>query len=185
MKRGYARVSTQDQDLERQLYALREAGCGVIYQEKQSGGRRNRLELDRMLREMEEGDVVVIQKLDRIGRSLQHLLELVEEFKRRKVSFISLSEGFDTTTAHGLLFFSIVGAMAEYERSIIRERTRDGLAVARRAGKRIGRPGVGGEVVSVVLAGVDQGDSIAEIARRAKVSRHTVYKIIRNNSATR
>ena len=126
MKIGYARVSTDDQDLGRQLQALRKAGCKMIFQENVSGANRNRPELDKMLAKLRPGDVIVIQKLDRLGRSLQHLIELVDHFRENKVGFVSLSDNFDTTTSQGKLLFNIMGAIAEFERDLISERTKDG-----------------------------------------------------------
>lgn len=137
---GYARVSTEDQDLGRQIEALRVAGCELIYQEKISGGKEERPELGKMLQELRPGDCVVIQKLDRLGRSLSHLLRLVEGFKRDKIHFRSLTDNFDTTTSQGIFIFQIMAAVAELERSMIRERTRDGLRVKKLQGVRLGRP---------------------------------------------
>jgi DNA invertase Pin-like site-specific DNA recombinase len=137
---GYARVSTDGQDLTRQTEALKEAGCNVIFEEKISGGKEQRPELDKMLKELKAGDCVVIQKLDRLGRSLSHLLKLIEGFKRDGIQFKSLTDNFDTTTSQGIFIFQIMAAVAELERSMIRERTKDGLRVKKSQGVTLGRP---------------------------------------------
>lgn len=137
---GYARVSTEGQDLTRQIEALRGAGCLIIYEEKESGGKEDRPELLKMLKELQPGDCVVIQKLDRLGRSLSHLLKLIEGFKRDGVHFKSLTDNFDTTTTQGIFIFQIMAAVAELERSMIRERTKDALRVKKLNGVKLGRP---------------------------------------------
>jgi DNA invertase Pin-like site-specific DNA recombinase len=140
MKIGYARVSTEDQDLRRQIAALEEAGCEQIYTEKISGKTDNRPELNKVLALLQPGDVLVVQKLDRLGRSLSHLLKVVEQLKDRKVHFKSLSDNFDTTTSQGVFIFQVMGAFAELERNMISERTRDGLKVRKAQGMKLGRP---------------------------------------------
>lgn len=140
MKIGYARVSTEDQDLRRQIAALKEAGCETIYQEKISGKTDNRPELNSMMARLKAGDIVVVQKLDRLGRSLSHLLRVVEDFKRLKVNFKSLSDNFDTTTSQGIFIFQVMGAFAELERNMISERTKDGLKLRKSQGQKLGRP---------------------------------------------
>jgi len=145
----YVRNSTNEerQNPETQLRPLRER-CEreswefVIFKEFASGAKESRPELDKMLQRIrkKEFDAVMVWKLDRLGRSLKHLLQLVEEFKKKKVKFISLTEGFDTTTSHGELFFSIAGAFAQFERALIQERVNAGLARAKAEGKKLGRP---------------------------------------------
>jgi DNA invertase Pin-like site-specific DNA recombinase len=135
---GYARVSTVDQNEALQRAALEDAGCKRIYLDKASGKSANRPELTEALDRLEAGDTLVVWKLDRLGRSLLDLITIVKNLEDRGVNFRSLTEGFDTTTNGGKLVFQIMGALAEYERNLIRERTRAGLKAAAAAGKRGG-----------------------------------------------
>jgi DNA invertase Pin-like site-specific DNA recombinase len=137
---GYARVSTTDQKAELQVDALTAAGCDRVFTDKASGSLASRLQLDRMLDQLRPGDVVVVWRLDRLGRSLKNLIAMVEDLAERGVGFRSLTESIDTTTANGKLFFSIMGALAEFERELIRERTLAGLEAARARGRVGGRP---------------------------------------------
>jgi DNA invertase Pin-like site-specific DNA recombinase len=137
---GYARVSTQDQSPALQLDALRAAGCNRIFEEKASGAQRDRPELKAALDYIRDGDVLAVWKLDRLARSLGQLIDTVDSLKERGIGFRSLTEQIDTTTPAGKLTFHIFGAMAEFERSIIRERTRAGLDAARARGRMGGRP---------------------------------------------
>ena len=137
---GYARVSTDDQKAALQQDALKAAGCLKVFTDKASGSLARRPQLDRMLDQLRPGDVVIVWRLDRLGRSLKNLIALVEDLADRGVGFRSLSESIDTTTANGKLFFSIMGALAEFERDLIRERTMAGLAAARARGRVGGRP---------------------------------------------
>ena len=137
---GYARVSTQDQNLDLQRDALEKAGCGRIYVEHISGGSSARPELDKTMETLREGDTLIVWRLDRLGRSLKHLIELVNELEQRKIGLRSLTESMNTTTSGGKLIFHIFGALSEFERNLIRERTQAGLAAARARGRRGGRP---------------------------------------------
>lgn len=139
-KLGYARVSTEEQHLELQLDALKTAGCDQIAVEKISTRSARRPELDRLIERTRPGDALVVWKLDRFGRSLQDLIERALDLKERGVQFISLTDAIDTTTASGMFFFNIMGAAAQFERDIISERTRAGLAAAAARGKKGGRP---------------------------------------------
>ena len=123
MKIGYARVSTQDQNLEMQLDALQKAGCEKIFQEKASGIKSDRPQLAAMQQALRKGDVIYIYKLDRLGRSLKHLLELTSDFEKREIGLVSIHDHMDTTTAQGRLIFNIFASLAEFERDLIRERT--------------------------------------------------------------
>ena len=134
MKIGYARVSTRDQNLELQLEALQKFDCEKIFQEKQSAV-KERPELDRMLTILRNGDTVVVWKLDRLGRSLRHLVDLMALFKEKGVEFISLNDNIDTTTIQGRLIFNLFASFAEFERELIRERTLAGLKRARENGR--------------------------------------------------
>ena len=141
MKIGYASVSTVDQNLELQTDALTEAGCKKIFSDHGvSGAKAERPGLDEALDRIRKKDTLVIWKLDRLGRSLSDLLSIVEYLKDRGAHFLSIQDGFDTSTASGKMVFSVIGAMAEYERNLIRERTMAGLAAARARGRMGGRP---------------------------------------------
>lgn len=177
MKIGYSRVSTKDQNLERQIDALLKYGCEVIYQEKLSGKDMDRPELQKMLESVQPGDIIVIQKLDRLGRSLRDLINLTEELRKREVGMISLTDNFDTTTSQGRLFFSIMGALAEFERELITERINDGIRQAKANGKKLGRPG---KLDILGLANDYQtGMSVIELAKKYKTTRGNVYQHLR------
>lgn len=138
---GYARVSTIDQNLDLQIDALKQAGCDKIFQDEGvSGAKASRPGLEKLLKRLKQGDVLIVWKLDRLGRSLSHLIDLISHFEDRGVGFTSLSDGIDTTTPIGKLFFHISGAFGEYERNLISERTKAGMAAAKARGVRLGRP---------------------------------------------
>jgi DNA invertase Pin-like site-specific DNA recombinase len=137
---GYARVSTDEQDTRLQIDALKRAGCEKIYEERASGSRTDRPELNKALAHGRKGDVVIVWKLDRLGRSLPHLIDTVHDLEERKVGFRSLTDNIDTTTASGRMFFHMMGALAQFERDLIRERTMAGLKAARERGNIGGRP---------------------------------------------
>ncbi|ESA37113.1 dna invertase [Leptolyngbya sp. Heron Island J] len=137
---GYERVSTPEQSLEPQHDKLREAGCEQIFSDIVSGAKAARPGLDEALSYIREGDVLVVVKLDRLGRTLKHLIETVEGLNTRGIGFKSLADGIDTTTSAGKLMFHIIGAIAEFERDLIRERTQAGLKAARARGRLGGRP---------------------------------------------
>lgn len=137
---GYARVSTADQNTALQVAALKAAGCKRIFRETASGAQRDRPELAKAIDYLRDGDVLVVWKLDRLARSLRQLIETVEALGERGVGFQSVTEKIDTTTPGGRLIFHVFGALAEFERGIIRERTMAGLENARRMGRRGGRP---------------------------------------------
>src|SRR5437764_6988199 len=140
MRIGYARVSTLDQNLDLQEDALKAAGCEKIYTDKAGGTRAERPGLERALADLRPGDQLVVWKLDRLGRSLKHLIETVNDLRDRGVGFQSVQEAIDTTTSGGKLIFHVFGALAEFERDLIRERTRAGLQAARARGRQGGRP---------------------------------------------
>ena len=134
MNIGYARVSTRDQNLALQLDALQKAGCATIFQEQACGATKARPELDRLLASLRKGDTVYIYKLDRLGRSLKHLLDMVAELEFRGVGLVSLTDAINTTSAQGRLVFNLFASLAEFERELIRERTHAGLAPTRPLG---------------------------------------------------
>jgi DNA invertase Pin-like site-specific DNA recombinase len=137
MRIGYARVSTQDQDTQAQISALKEAGCELMFQEKASGGRWDRPELHQLLGQLRKGDVVVVCKLDRPSRSLKDLLLTLEKIEGAGADFQSLTEAIDTATPAGRMMMQIVGSFAEFERAMLRERTKNGLDAARKDGREI------------------------------------------------
>ena len=137
---GYARVSTHDQNLDLQKDALEKVGCKKIYVEQMSGSSRIRPELEKTLEMLRAGDTLVVWRLDRLGRSLKHLIELIAKLEQREIGFKSLMESMDTTTSGGKLVFHIFGALAEFEHNLIIERTSAGLAAARARGRNGGRP---------------------------------------------
>src|SRR5215204_2354234 len=137
---GYARVSTEDQNLDLQRDALQKAGCEQIYTDRVSGTKAERTGLTEALSHLRSGDTLVVWRLDRLGRSLRHLIETVTDLHERGIGFKSVQESIDTTTSGGKLVFHIFGALAEFEREIIRERTKAGLTAARARGKTGGRP---------------------------------------------
>lgn len=181
MKIGYARVSTQDQKLDLQIDDLKKIGCQKIYQEKVSAG-KERPELHKMIENIREGDTVIVWKLDRLGRSLKELVNLVEILLGKKVNFVSIKDVIDTSTAQGRLFLNIFGSLAEFERDIIRERTKAGLAAARARGRLGGRKkGISPEAMKKAETAVilyKQHKSADEIAGVIGVGRATVYRYL-------
>ena len=183
---GYARVSTEDQNAQLQIDALKAAGCVRVFTDKASGSLANRPQLDKMIEQLRPDDVVVVWRLDRLGRSLRNLIALVEDLAGKEVGFRSLSESIDTTTANGKLFFSIMGALAEFERDLIRERTMAGLAAARARGRVGGRPPVmTAEKAKVARQMYDSREHTVEaIAKTLGVSRKTIYRHLGGAAAT-
>ena len=185
MNVGYARVSTQDQNLEMQLDALYKAGCKQIFQEKASGTKSDRPELKAMQQILREGDIVYIYKLDRLGRSLKHLLELTSDFGKRGIGLVSINDHINTTTAQGRLIFNIFASLAEFERDLIRERTKSGLEAARARGRKGGRTkGLTKEAEkTAILAQTLYNErklGVNEIASDLKISKMTLYKYLRH-----
>ena len=177
---GYARVSTGGQDVCLQVDALRAAGCERIFQETASGAARARPELAKALDYLRAGDVLVVWKLDRLARSLGQLLTTVETLESCKIGFLSLTEGMDTTSPGGRLLFQICGALAEFERGLIRERTLAGLQAARARGRRGGRkPALSeADIRAARLLLTDPETTAATVARRFGVSVPTLYRHI-------
>jgi DNA invertase Pin-like site-specific DNA recombinase len=177
---GYARVSTLEQDEALQHDALTAAGCERVFVDKASGKLEHRPALDAMLEQLRPGDSVTVWRLDRLGRSLRHLIDVVADLEARGVAFRSLMEAIDTSTPGGKLTFHLFGALAEFERDLIRERTMAGLAAARARGRMGGRPTVWTpaklKVARSMYAGGDQ--DVATIARVVGVSRASVYRAL-------
>lgn len=179
MNLGYARVSTDDQDASLQIEALKAAGVKKIYIEKASGGRWDRPELHRLLDNAREGDVVVVWKLDRLSRSLRDLLNVLHQLDERGAGFKSLTEHVDTTTPAGRMLAQILGSFAEFEKSMLHERTMAGLRAARKKGRIGGRPpklsdAQRTEAVAMIKAGRPQAD----VARLFSISPSTICRLV-------
>ena len=176
---GYARVSTNDQSLDAQLDALQEAGAERIFEEMRTGKSRQRPELERLLEQLRAGDVLVVTKYDRLARSLRDLIDLVEAIRQKDAGFRSLAEEIDTTTSTGRLIFHVFGSIAEFERERIVERTKEGLAAARKRGRIGGRPqSLSVEAKEQIRRMRDEEHRpVSEIARTFKVSRATIYRV--------
>ncbi|MBT7825052.1 MAG: recombinase family protein [Bacteroidetes bacterium] len=179
---GYARVSTEDQNLDLQFDALKEAGCKKIFQDKISGVKEDRDGLLQVLEIVRPGDTLVVWKLDRLGRSLQHLISVIDELKEKDVYFRSLKENLDTSSSTGKLIFHIFGALAEFERDIIRERTMAGLAAARARGRVGGRPKImdAGKVKLAKTLMADNSRCVREICEILGVSKATLYRYLKD-----
>ncbi len=177
---GYARVSTQDQKQDLQTDALEAAGCEKVFTEKASGAQRDRPELKAALEYIREGDTLVVWKLDRLARSIKQLIETVEDLENRGIGFKSLTENIDTTTSGGKLIFHIFASLAEFERSIIKERTKAGLDAARARGKRGGRPPAltDKDIQAAKAMLADPDITVEEVAARLKVAPSTLYRHI-------
>ncbi len=176
---GYARVSTDDQNLDLQRDALTRTGCLTIYEEMASGKSAGRPELEQCCKALRDGDTLVVWRLDRLGRSLPDLVRIVGELERRGIGFESLGERIETGSAAGKLVFHVFAALAEFERSLIRERTHAGLAAARARGRAGGRkPKLDAQQIREIKRLVtDPSISVSQIAERYKVSRTTIYKV--------
>lgn len=176
---GYARISTTDQTLALQQDALTAVGCDKIFTDTASGSRADRPGLTEALRYVRTGDTVVVWRLDRLGRSLAHLIETVRGLQERGVHFRSLQEQLDTNTSGGKLVFHVFGALAEFERDLVRERTMAGLAAARARGKRGGRPGLSAEKVQQLRTlAAERAHSVPGICKTLRISRATFYRYV-------
>jgi len=183
MNIGYARVSTLDQNLQMQTDALKASGCEMILQEKVSGKSKDRPELAKLFKILREGDTLIVWKLDRLGRSLRDLIELMTKLKEMGVTFKSLNDSIDTSTATGRFTFNIFASLAEFEREMIRERTMSGLSAARARGRLGGRPkGLSKKNLNIALSIkvlYDQKQkSMEEIAQMFGKSRTTCYRYL-------
>jgi len=186
MKIGYARVSTVDQNANLQRDALKAAGCGKVVIDQVSGASAKRPKLDKMLAGLQVGDVLAVWRLDRLGRSLPHLIEVVRDLDAKGAHFQSLTEGIDTTTAQGRLTFHLMGALAEFERSLIVERTQAGLKAARSRGVRVGRPpALSTAQVKHARKLIDAGESPSAVAASLGVDRSTLYRALSKKTVDR
>lgn len=174
---GYARVSTEAQNLDRQLDALGKYGVDMIYNEKMSGTKKNRPELTKQLDRITEGDTVVVESLSRLGRSTKDLIELTETFQSKGVNLVSLKESIDTNSPTGKLLFTLMSAIAQFERDVIADRTREGLKAARARGRTGGRPRADPEQVkkAVKLYKTEQY-TIKEIEELTGIKKSTLYR---------
>lgn len=189
MKIGYARVSTKEQSLNLQEDALRKAGCEKIYSEQISGAKSERPELQEMIKHLRQGDIIVVWKLDRLGRSLRDLVKLVATFQDSGVGFQSLQDTIDTTTPTGKLTFHLFAALAEFERDIISTRTKAGLAAARARGRKGGRPkGLSKKAQDKARLAEslyqEKERSITEICDHLHISKPTLYRYLRSRGVT-
>lgn len=180
---GYARVSTEQQNLDRQLDMLQKYGVDHIYNEKMTGTKRNRPELEKLLERLTEGDTVVVESLSRLGRSTKDLIWLMETFNAKGVNLVSLKESIDTTTSTGKLLFTLMSAIAQFERDVIADRTREGLNSARARGRKGGRPRTDTDKLRKAIKLYDtQQYSLSEIEDMTGVKRSTLYRGIRSKN---
>jgi DNA invertase Pin-like site-specific DNA recombinase len=181
---GYARVSTQDQSLDLQLDALKKVGCEMIYQEKISGMKDERPQLQELLKYARKGDVLVVYKLDRLGRSTKKLIEMTEELQELGIELVSIRDSIDTTSAVGKAMFKMLAVLAEMERDLISERTRAGLESARARGRKGGRPQKETKQVEKALKLYDTEQyTVREIEDLTSVSKATLYREIRKRKS--
>ena len=181
---GYARVSTHEQTLVLQQDALDKAGCERVFTDTASGAKAERRGLEEALDFVRPGDTLEVWRLDRLGRSLQHLIAVMTRLQQRGIGFRSLTEQIDTTTSGGKLIFHVFAALAEFERDVIRERTQAGLTAARARGRRGGRPRAAAlsDAKKVAMAQAlysDKANSIADICKTLRVSRSTLYRYVK------
>ena len=178
MKIGYARVSTEEQNLDRQLDSLKEAGCEKIFQEKITGTKKERPELDKMLEHLRSGDLIIISDLTRLSRSVKDLFSLVDQIEKKGANIKSLKESWmDTSTPQGKLMFTIFAGISQFERDLISQRTLEGLAAARARGRNGGRPKKDEKAIKLALKMYQEKTySIAEITKATGVSKTTIYR---------
>lgn len=184
MKIGYARVSTKDQNLDLQIDALKREGCEKIYMEKASGAKTDRPELQKLLSEVRQGDIIIVWKLDRLGRSLKHLLDIVTDLIKNNIDIKSLNDNIDTSTPQGRLIFNIFASLSEFEKDLIKERTNAGLAAARARGRIGGRPrGLSREAEAIACAAEtlykERILTVKQITERLGICKNTLYRYLR------
>lgn len=184
---GYMRVSTTEQNLDRQEKALLEAGCEKIFFEKVTGTKKERKELNRMIEQLREADTVIITDLTRLSRSTKDLIELVETFKDKKVNLKSLKESWlDTTTPQGNLMFTMFSGLAQFERDLISERTKEGLEIAKMKGKQIGRKAIDEDTLEFAFYLIEkENKSIKETAEKIGISRMTLHRYLKKRNESK
>ena len=181
MKFGYARVSKNDQNLDIQLQKLQAAGCDEIYSEKVSGAKEDRKELIKLLDKLRKGDTVCVVRLDRLGRRMSKLIDMINDFKKNGVNFVSLENNIDTTTIMGMVLFSMCAAFSEMERELIRERVRAGIEAAHKKGRKGGRPIALTPAKLATLKSLKKGDnfSVKEICELVGITRSVYYRSLK------
>ena len=180
---GYSRVSTDAQCLDRQIDALKKYGVDEIYAEKMTGTKRHRPELEKILQRLTAGDTVVIESLSRLGRSTKDLIELMEIFNQKGVNLISMKESINTTTSTGKLLFTLISAIAQFERDCIVDRTKEGIASARARGRVGGRPKIDNRLIEKAVRLYDSNQyTVKEIEELTGIKRSTLYRYIKNGS---
>ncbi len=176
---GYARVSTAEQNTDSQRDALNSVGCEEIITDKVSGAAEKRPRLETLLKRLKKGDTLIVSRLDRLGRSLSHLIEIMNRLECQGVAFKSLSESIDTSTAGGRLIFHMMGALAEFERSLITERTQAGLQAAKSRGVRLGRPrSLTASQIKHAAKLIDNGENMANVAHSFGIDRTTLWRAL-------
>jgi DNA invertase Pin-like site-specific DNA recombinase len=182
MKFGYARVSKNEQSLDVQIKKLEESGCKEIYQEKISGAKDNRFQLNLLLSKLRKGDTICVVRLERLGRRMSKLIEMINDFKEKGIEFMSLENNIDTTSPTGMLLFSICSAFTQMERELIAERVKAGLESARRKGRRGGRPKALTDEKKKKLKSLLETNkfSVSQICKMAGISRSVYYRSISN-----
>ena len=178
---GYARVSTPDQKLDLQIEALNKAGCSKIFTDVASGAKSERPGLDEALKYLREGDTLVVWKLDRLGRSLSHLLKIIESLSEKNIQFKSITDSaIDTSTSSGKLMLTIIAALSEFERNLIRERTKEGLAVAKSRGRKGGRrPVITDQKLKKAKQLIDKGLTVREASAAIGVGKSSLYEALK------
>lgn len=181
MKFGYARVSKNDQSLDIQVQKLQEARCDEIFMEKASGAKDDRKELNRLLDKLRKGDTICVIRLDRLGRRMSKLIEMINDFKEKGINFISLENHIDTTTPLGMVLFSMCAAFSEMERELIRERVKAGIESAHRKGRKGGRPRALTPTKLATLKSLKKSDefSVKEICEIAGITRSVYYRALK------
>jgi DNA invertase Pin-like site-specific DNA recombinase len=184
MKFGYARVSKNDQSLDVQVQKLTDARCEEIFKEKVSGAKDDRTELNRMMDKLRKGDTVCVVRLDRLGRRMMKLIELINGFKEKEISFVSLENNIDTTTPLGMVLFNMCAAFSEMERELIRERVKAGLDAAHKKGRKGGRPKSLTPQKLETLLSLKKSEefSVSQICKMVGVTRSVYYRAISTSS---
>jgi len=185
MKFGYARVSTKDQNLSLQLDALQSETCDDYISEKISSRHKDRPEWDKLLQKLRAGDTLIVYKLDRIARSTTELLQIVEDFQQRNISLKSMQEPWaDTTSSVGKLIITVMAGIAEFERNLIRQRSRDGRDAAKKRGVKFGRPRKLSKSQSeLILGAYASGATVSQLAESFGVGRDTIYRLLKSQTA--
>lgn len=181
---GYARVSTTDQNLEAQVKQLESSGVEKIFMEKASGAKQDRPQLSALLDYCREGDIFIVTKLDRLGRSLPHLLQTVQTLKEKGVTFKCLNLSMDTSTPTGELMFNVIAAVAQFERQMLLERQKEGIAIAKQKGVYKGRKPTAREKAEQVIKLIESGKTREAVAKELEIGIRSVFRILKDNRDT-